>query len=78
MQLLHGTYNLRNYLPRPFIHSSWEKSQDTIGVERKYTDFQQPVLARWWTIGDTAFQIDSEWEIWYHTQDALSKIPQNS
>ena len=65
MQLLHGTYNLRNYLPQPFLHSSWEKSRDVVGSEPRYKEFQKPVLARWWTVGDSAYQIDSQWDVWY-------------
>ena len=40
MQLLHGTYNLRNYLPQPFLHSSWEKSRDVIRSSGRYKEFQ--------------------------------------
>ena len=67
MQLLHGTYNLRNYLPPKFIRSCWEKSRDEIGSESqhmKYTEFQQAVLTRWWTVGASACQLDAEWDIW--------------
>ena len=69
MQLLHGTYNIKNYLPHEFIHSCWGKAKDEIGINNEvvrkmsYKEFQQAVLTRWWTVGQAACQLDKEWEI---------------
>ena len=43
--------------------------------ESKYTEFQQPVLTRWWTVGASACQIDDEWEIWHGVNEGISKLP---
>ena len=35
MQLLHGTYNLGNYIPHEFLRSCWEKAKTEIGINNK-------------------------------------------
>ena len=46
IQLLHGTHNIRNYIPHEFTHSCWGKAKSEIGISNEdiraivYAEFQ--------------------------------------
>ena len=63
MQLLHGLWNLSNYLDEDFFKEAWKLACDNLGMNVKYVKLSQPVLTRWWLVGQCACEVADNWDL---------------
>ena len=77
MQLMHGIWNLTNYLPKTFLRKIWKHSREKLQIDRPYRIFPQPVLTRWWMVGDAACILREDWVIYEEMMKQLANLPRS-
>ena len=76
MQLMHGIWNLTNYLPETFLQKIWKHTCEKHQIARLYL-FPQPVLTRWWMVGDAACILREDWVIQKEIMTQLANLPRS-
>ena len=70
MQLMHGMYNVHNYLPSEIFQSLWEKESNA-----HYSFLPAPILTQWWSVGLCAATLDKEWDVRNKINYGLVNLP---
>ena len=75
MQLMHGMYNIQNYLTSDVLKTLWQEACTALGVLKSHKLLLAPVLTRWWSVGVCAEMLDVDWEIMKYVNNALVNLP---
>ena len=75
MQLMHGMYNVHNYLSSPLFSQLWTRACTDMNVTTKYKMLPAPILTRWWSVGVCAATLDEEWDVRERINNSLVNLP---
>ena len=75
MQLMHGMYNLHNYVPSHLYAKLWKKACDELQIDVPYKILPAPIVTRWWSVGVCAASLEDDWEIRKKVNNALLNLP---
>ena len=64
MQMLHGAYNIQNYTENDELKDIWKFVQQVNDEEIKFKKLEEPVLTRWWLVGQCATSFKEHVHIW--------------
>ena len=73
MQLLHGLYNLVNYIKNDVLKRMWEEACVRTGKKKKYHVMSAPILTRWWYVGKQACEVEEDWSEWQIVMEFILK-----
>ena len=70
MQLLHGMYNIHNYIPSKVYKKLWKSITNL-----PCSILPAPILTRWWSVGLCAATLDAEWDVRKKIIHGLVNLP---
>ena len=74
MQLMHGMYNIQNYLYSSLFGQLWTRENAAMDVTMKYKMLPAPVLKRWWSVGVCAATLTEEWGVRERIHNVLANL----
>ena len=77
MQLMNGVFNLFTYLDLEVLKGIWEHTNNILGTNEPFHKLTNPVLTRWWLVGQTACDLDKYWDHWKVIMGGLVNLPKS-
>ena len=74
MQLMHGMYNIQNYLTSDVLKTLWQEACTALGVLNSQKLLLAPVLTRWWSVGVCAEILYVHWKFMKYVNNALVNL----
>ena len=73
MQLLHGSYNIHNWMEHDKLKDIYLYTQSQEGLDLKFQKLEEPIVTRWWLVGACAVSFLAAQQVWTRICDGIRK-----
>ncbi len=73
LQMLHGAYNIQNWREFDELRDIYLYVREKQGLEKKLKPLEEPILTRWWLVGDCAASFIDSFSFFFNMEKNLPK-----